>query len=331
MYVVKNSERALLVALIPLAIVHAVLLAMALLGTQVVPSQATMPPPDRILLHYAGRPVLDGALLFAGHLVLRQFNICSRAAYALMGGAMAATGYLLAMRNGLLMFSPLAGSEITAGLLPAAAGALAGFLYGQFAGLIAVAAAPEAAAPNAATTAPASAAAPRVFDGPVRVRTSIGAVIIAATIPAVLSAVLVFGFMAIFGTAGPDPIFTAALPAQIFLTVLIATIVPSAILVLAAHHIARALRRGRGGEYAAIGSLVAGGCVLLLTPLLQIELMFLCLAMAVVNGALMGALYRRFAGIEPVPLPEVVIATDPQALVGADHPSRRQHGVILSN
>jgi len=41
--------------------------------------------------------------------------------------------------------------------------------------------------------------------------------------------------------------------------------------------------------------------------------------------------YRRFAGIEPVPLPEVVIATDPQALVGADHPSRHQHGVILSN
>jgi hypothetical protein len=32
-----------------------------------------------------------------------------------------------------------------------------------------------------------------------------------------------------------------------------------------------------------------------------------------------------------VPLPEVVIATDAQALVGADHPSRRQHGVILGN
>ena len=45
----------------------------------------------------------------------------------------------------------------------------------------------------------------------------------------------------------------------------------------------------------------------------------------------MGVLYRRFAGIEPVPLPEAVIAADPNALVGADHPSRRQHGVILSN
>ena len=116
-----------------------------------------------------------------------------------------------------------------------------------------------------------------------------------------------------------------------FLIVLIATIVPSTILVLAAHHIARALHRGRGGEYAAIGSLVAGGCVVLLTPILPIGMMLLFLAVAIVDGAIMGALYRRFAGIEPVPLPEVVIATDAQALVGADHPSRRQHGVILSN
>ena len=95
MYVVKNSERALLVALIPLAVVHAVLLAMALLATQAMPSQATMPPPDKILLHFAGRLALDGVLLFGGHLALRQFNICSRAAYALIGGAMAATSYLV--------------------------------------------------------------------------------------------------------------------------------------------------------------------------------------------------------------------------------------------
>ena len=331
MYVVKNSERALFVALIPLAVVHAVLLAMALLATQAIPYRATMPPPDKILLHFAGRLALDGVLLFGGHLALRQFNICSRAAYALIGGVMAATSYLLAMRNGLLMFSVPAGSEITAGLLPTTAGTVAGFLYGQFAGLVAVAAAPQVAAP--ATAEPASA--PRVFDGPVRVRTSVGAIAIAATAPAALSAVLVFMLVVVFGGMagmdGPGAIFTAAIPAQIFLTALIGTSVPSAILMLAAHHIARSLNRGKGGEYAAIGSLVAGGCVVLLTPLMPIDTMLLFLAIAVVNGAIMGALYRRFAGIEPVPLPEVVIATDPQALVGADHPSRHQHGVILSN
>lgn len=328
MHVVKNSSRALFAALIPLAVVHAVLLAMALITTKIEPAQAILPPPDKLLFSYAGRLALDGVLLFAGHSVLRQFTICSRVAYALIGGVMAATSYLLAMRNGLLLFPPPSGSEITAGLLPMAAGVLAGFLYGQFAGLVAVAASPQPAA--AATEGAASA--PRVFDGPVRVRTSVGAMAIAATIPAALSAVLVFMVIVLFaGTSGPDSIFTAALPAQVFLIVLIATIVPSTILVLAAHHIARALHRGRGGEYAAIGSLVAGGCVVLLTPILPIGMMLLFLAVAIVDGAIMGALYRRFAGIEPVPLPEVVIATDAQALVGADHPSRRQHGVILSN
>ena len=202
---------------------------------------------------------------------------------------------------------------------------LAGFLYGQFAGLEAVAAAPR---PTAAAT-EAAAVLPRVFDGPVRVRSSVGAIAIAVTVPAAISAALAFMVLALFGTAGPDSIITAALPAQVFLTVLIATTVPSAILVLAIHHIARALRRSRGGEYAAIGSLVAAGCVVLLMPVFGV--MPLLLATAVVNGAIMGALYRRFAGIEPVPLPEVVIATDTQALVSADHPSRRQHGVILSN
>lgn len=326
MYVVRNSSRALFAALIPLAVVHAVLLTMAVLTTQIVPAQAVLPPPDKLLFLYGGRLALDGALLFAGHSVLRQFNICGRIAYALIGGVMAATSYLLAVRNGLLLFPPPSGSEITAGLLPTAAGMLAGFLYGQFAGLeAAVAAAPR---PAAAATG-AAAVPPRVFDGPVRVRSSVGAIAIAVTVPAAISAALAFMVLALFGTAGPDSIITAALPAQVFLTVLIATTVPSAMLVLAIHHIARALRRSRGGEYAAIGSLVAAGCVVLLMPAFGV--MPLLLATAVVNGGIMGALYRRFAGIEPVPLPEVVIATDTQALVGADHPSRHQHGVILSN
>ncbi|KRR22456.1 hypothetical protein [Bradyrhizobium retamae] len=324
MYVVRNSSRALFAALVPLAVVHAALLAMAVLTTQTVPAQAIMPPPDKLVFPYAGRLALDVVLLFAGHSVLRQFKICNRVAYALIGGVMAATSYLLAMRNGLLLFPPPPGSEITAGLLPTAAGMLAGFLYGQFAGLEAIAATPQPAATEIA------ASPPRVFDGPVRVRSSVGAIAIAVTVPAALSAVLAFMVLALLGPAGPDSIITAALPAQVFLTVLIATTVPSAILLLAVHHIARAFGRSRGGEYAAIGSLVAAGCAVLLTPIIS-GMIVLLLPAALVNGAIMGALYRRFAGIEPVPLPEVVIATDAQALVGADHPSRRQHGVILSS
>jgi len=112
---------------------------------------------------------------------------------------------------------------------------------------------------------------------------------------------------------------------------LVVTIVPSAIFVLCLHHIARALHRDRAFEYAAIGSLMAVICVILIAPLIPVSSFFVLPVSAAGYGAIMGVLYRRFAGIEPVPLPEAVIAADPNALVGADHPSRRQHSVILSN
>ncbi|WP_245284107.1 hypothetical protein [Bradyrhizobium sp. Cp5.3] len=95
------------------------------------------------------------------------------------------------------------------------------------------------------------------------------------------------------------------------------------------HHIARAMGRRRARHYVAIGAAIAFACVLLLA--FVVPLLTVLLVPAAFCGAVMGALYGRFAGIEPLPLPEVVIATDPKTLVGADNPSRHQHGVILSN
>ena len=56
----------------------------------------------------------------------------------------------------------------------------------------------------------------------------------------------------------------------------------------------------------------------------------LLLPTVAVAGALMGAIYRRFAGLEPLPLPEAVLATDPAHLVAADHPTRQGHTVIMN-
>jgi hypothetical protein len=108
-------------------------------------------------------------------------------------------------------------------------------------------------------------------------------------------------------------------------------VVPSAILVLCVHHIARALRRHRAWEYAAVGALIAATCAYLLSPMVPLLSGSSPAFVAVTCGAIMGALYRSFAGLEPVPLPEAVIATDPNALVGADDPARHQHRVILGN
>lgn len=332
MYAVKNSSRALFVALVPLAAVHAVLLAMALLATQTTPQvglpvqEVSLPGPDRILILYVGRLGMDGALLFIGHLLLRHCAIYNRIAYALMGGTAAALSYATAMRAGLLLFPPGIGTEITSGLLPAVAGTISGFLYGQFAGL-------EAAASRAMPL-KGDPGVSRTFDGPVRVRTSLAAVVIAAAIPAALTGVLSFGLVSLFLPAhliaGNASVFTVAIPAQLFLTMLVATIVPSAIFVLSTHHVARAFHRRRGLEYSAIGSLMAGLCAVAIAPFIPITSVVYLMMPALVYGAIMGALYRRFAGIEPLPLPEVVLAADESALVGADHPSRQQHDVIFT-
>jgi hypothetical protein len=87
--------------------------------------------------------------------------------------------------------------------------------------------------------------------------------------------------------------------------------------------------RRRGRDYVMIGAAMAFALAFLIA--MALPLFAVLVIPAAFCGAIMGALYRRFAGLEPVPLPEAVIATDPNALVGADHPSRRQHSVIMGN
>lgn len=327
MYFVKNSPRALFAALIPLAIVEAVLMVFAIAGGQVT-DPAGVPAPDQIVVLYAGRMAINAALLFAGHIVLRQWTISSRLAYGLMGGVMAAVSYGIAIRNHIELAAPGDGTVVTIGLLPTIAGMIGGFLYGQFAGL-----SPVARATGVASAASAPAAPPIVFDGPVRVRTSVAGIAIAALMPAVLATLLPYTLVPLlmngFADKSTAHIFAAVIPAQTFMVMMVVSVIPSSIFMLCVHHVARAMSRRSAWEYAAIGGAAAFACAL---PLVLVVPVFAALLVpAALCGAVMGALYRRFAGLEPVPLPEAVIATDPNALVGADHPSRHQHGVILSN
>jgi hypothetical protein len=321
MHAVRNSARGAIVALMPLAAVQAVMLAMSLLAPQGAPVPQALPAPDRVLASYATQLEIACALLFAGHLLLQRIAIGSRIAYALMGGVMAGTSYAIVLRAGLLLSPPDPGSEITAGLLPTFAGMMTGFLYCQIAGLAAVRSKLPIKSANA----------PRRFDGPIRIRTSIAATAIAAVIPAALTAIISLTLLSIFMPgAGVVPVILAALPAQIFLTALIATVIPAAIFIVCTHHIARALHRSRGSEYAVLAGLVAAACSVVIAPFAPFTSVAFVLVPAVIYGAIMGALYRRFAGIEPVPLPEPVIVADHDSLVPADHPSRQGHVVVFT-
>lgn len=327
MYLVKNSPRALCAALIPLALVEAVLLVFAVAGGQVT-DPVGVPAPDQFLMVYAGRMAMNAAFLFAGHIVLRQWTISSRLAYGLMGGVMAAVSYGFAIRNHIQLAGPGDGTVLTIGLLPTIAGMIGGFLYGQFAGVR-----PAERVAVQATAPAAKAAPPLTFNGPVRVRTSFAGIVIAALIPTVLATLLPYTLLPLlmngFADKSTAHIFAAVIPAQTFMVMIAISVIPSSIFMLCVHHVARAMSRRNAWEYAVIGAVAAFACSLLLA--FAVPLLAYLVVPAAFSGAVMAALYRRFAGLEPMPLPEPVIATDPNALVDADHPSRHQRGVILGN
>lgn len=259
MYFVKNSPRALFAALIPLAIVEAVLMVFAIAGGQVT-DPAGVPAPDQIVVLYAGRMAINAALLFAGHIVLRQWTISSRLAYGLMGGVMAAVSYGIAIRNHIQLAAPGDGTVVTIGLLPTIAGMIGGFLYGQFAGLSPVAHATGVASAASAPAAPP----PIVFDGPVRVRTSVAGIAIAALMPTVLATLLPYTLLPLlmngFADKSTAHIFAAVIPAQTFMVMMVVSVIPSSIFMLCVHHVARAMSRRRAWEYAAIGGVAAFAC-----------------------------------------------------------------------
>ena len=331
MPVVRNSFRAFIPAMLVLVAFHGV---MSTLGLGVLIADKIEPPsPDRALLMFVTRVGLDAALLAVGHYMLRSRGQATRTAYALMGGAAAAVSYTIALSCNLDMLPPLAGAHLTASVLPMLVGIIAASLYAQFAGREMVRPAPGMVADDAPPTAPKP---PVTFDGPVQVRTSVVATLIASAVPAAAVALIIAPFSDMLmhkfdpGTFRDvfwaNQINRAVLPAYFFMFTLFATAIPSAITVGIVHGIARATRRTRGMDYAAIG---AGVVTVALLAILTWLPLFYFLPFVMV-GAVMGAIYRRFAGLEPLALPEAVLASDAAALVGEDDPARRTRAVIMN-
>jgi hypothetical protein len=333
MSMIRNSVRAFAVALAPLAVYHGTMTATAL--ASYVASGVELPTHDRAFLIFLLRLAIDAVLLFFGHLLLRAFRTPTRFAYAFMGGIATATGYAFALRYEIWIASPVVGTRLTGAILPVCVGMIASFLYAQFAGREPTA--PRRPWSSSAALHPRPDVEPAAYDGPVQVRTSIAAISIAATVPAVLAAALAMPLgMLAFGNFMPFErqadaaimqVFQLAFPAQVVLATLFATIVPSAIVVCATHGIARGLGWLRARHYALIGASVSCSAALVLIMMVDSTFLFPAAAGA---GGLMGAIYRQFAGLEPAALPDPVLVDDAARLVGADHPTRRQHAVITN-
>lgn len=342
---IRNSTRAFIGALIVIAVFHGL---MTMLGiTQFIANKMEPPSPDRAFQFFATRVAIDGALLYIGHWMLRSQGIATRLGYGLMGGASAGISYAFALSNNLLLLKPIEGTYVTASIMPIAVGMIAASLYAQFAGrdippeLYAdapdmpttpeVAPQPVAQSPAPVTPPPAG-----TFDGPVRVRTSMLAISIASVVPACTIMIIALPLFALLtGLLGfqaqpdqwSDKSVVLAVPAFFFFVILLSTSLPAAVGVAVSHVIARSLNRQSGKDYAIIGAAV--GCIIALLGTIYVSAIILFPA-ATITGALTGAVYRRFAGIEPLPLPEAVLATDPAHLVGKNHPARHRHIVITN-
>jgi hypothetical protein len=342
MPLVRNSVRAFIAVVIVVIAYHGLMAALGI--AQVLAEKAVPPTPDRALQYVVLRSVIDAVLLCAGQYLLRTQGVASRMGYGLMGGVALAIGYAFAVSNDMLLLRPPAGSYFTAAIIPFAVGVIAASMYAQFAGRDFSENDREVEPEPAQGTIPKDSIdvtlkpplqePPRTFEGPVRVRTSMSAIPIVSVIPAciyMLVLVPLFAMLARSMTQGganwPQFATGLVLPVFFFVMVVISTAIPTAIGALVTHTIARSLNRDTGKDYAIIGAIVGCAVAILFISYVAPTILF---PSALMSGALVGAVYRRFAGIEPLPLPEEVLATNPAHLVNADHPARRRRSVIMN-
>jgi hypothetical protein len=175
--------------------------------------------------------------------------------------------------------------------------------------------------------------APAVLDGPAQVRTSTLAILTTSFVPAAVFALAAIPFFAaIFGTwhatDWSTQILELALPSYLFTILVLITPLRAAIVIGITHAMARSLQRIGSVDYAVIGAIVSFGAALTMSSLLPTVMLMPAVILA---GALMGAAYRRFAGLEPLSLPKAILATVPRHLAGKRHPARRSsHAVIIN-
>lgn len=278
------------------------------------------------------------AIQFAiGHGQLRKRAIGSRKAYAVLGALAALAPFLIAMGHGPLTLAVQKGSLSALLLCPLAAGALVGFLYHRRAGyeiegddpaaLAAAVGVNDSDNPHASGTVRTDQA--EYFDGPLVVRSSLGANAIAALLAGgafVLATTL---------SAWTDP-YQSPLsefmarngPGRTILQGVLGTAIPIMILLGLTHGFLRARGKHSYRDYALAGLVgpVVFSVLIAMTGVSWLAFLYLLQFLAPSLIAMLA--YRRLAGLEPAPLPDDIEVSDRRTLVGADHVRRRMVRVI---
>ncbi|WP_217570595.1 hypothetical protein [Mesorhizobium sp. GbtcB19] len=309
------------------------------------------------------------ALMFtAGHLVLRQLGVIKAWAYALLGMVCALPLFILHLASGTFGQLAATGNLSTGLFMPACIGAVIGLAYRKSAGIegqaedldgmnaayrrIASAAGGETGSGShgqpgrgQATFGKASAGAETVgafvhegteyFAGPLRVRTSLVSLLGASLLGGLLSTLIqgildlaayMRGLQGIGKSIRPENLIDVlASDLVIKGAMALFTGMPVLILIAIAHFGLRSI--GKTGYLAyGLGGLAAAPLMALVTFGAAGPLVILATLPTLVGAVI----YRKLAGLEPVPVAEDVIAKNRRDLVAADHARRKAGRVIVS-
>lgn len=319
---------------------------------------------DAVILTILKGGVVFTCMFTAGHLALRHFGIIKAWAYAALGTVCALPLFILHLASGTFEELAATGNLSTGLFIPACIGAAIGLAYGKSAGVdgvaedldgmnaayrrLATAAAGEAGTgsrPGHAQAtfeeAPATADGAFVhkgteyFSGPLRVRTSLLSLLGASILGGMLSTLLQ-GILDLGSYMHELERLDKSIRPGNLIDVLVGDLVakgamalftgmPVLVLIAVAHFGLRSM--GKTGHLAyGIGGLLAAPVMVLVTVGAAGPLVLLATLPTVVGAVL----YRKFAGLEPVPVAEDIIARNRRDLVGADH-ARRKAGRIIAS
>ncbi|MEO7224096.1 MAG: hypothetical protein ABIY37_16645 [Devosia sp.] len=311
----------------------------------------------------AGGGIYLGIFMIA-HLILSRFHITLRPAYAVAGAAAMLASFQLGGGRELV---PLASANGTMTLLyavPLLWGALMGFIYRQSAGVAAGADDPHRLAAmlaggtsqaarrqtallngeprpgfgqrNAQNAEPSvssdaahvSTGEAEYFEGPLQVRTSMGAVLVTGVTAGVLWALVKAAFaLLLMSRAGAGASMTGGAATSFLAATVGGTALLGAILMPIPVYVGHLIARSRGYtsylSYAVIGALVPIGAGL---AMFIAGVVFM--APYAIPCAIALVCYRYFAGLEPKSLPEDIEVRDRRTLVGANHDRRRYSRVV---
>jgi hypothetical protein len=161
--------------------------------------------------------------------------------------------------------------------------------------------------------------APAANAAPLQVRTSAQAILAASFVPAAVFVVTALPFFVsmlhTWHTADwSTQILKIVIPTYVFGIIVLVTVVPAAIAIGVTHALARRLQRMRGVDYALTGAGVSFVVALATVSWLPVPALVPTVVLA---GGLMGTVYRRFAGLEPL-----------TELSGTRDPARPRHAAI---